>query len=66
MKTRSYLKHAALMVLTDFVDVWFSLKLAGRNSFHAERRALDGRVYRHDDAPHKCLLPPWRCRSLVT
>jgi Family of unknown function (DUF6516) len=43
------------MILTDgsFVDVWFSLKLQGRYSFHWERRALDGRIYRHDNSPHK-------------
>jgi hypothetical protein len=33
--------------------VWFSLKLQGRYSFHWERRALDGKIYRHDNAPHK-------------
>ena len=60
MKTRSYLKHAALMVLADFVDVWFSLKLAGRYSFRSERRASDGRVYRHDNVPHR------RWRSVAT
>ena len=36
-----------------FVDVWFSLKLLGRYSYHWERRALDGTIYRHDNAPHK-------------
>jgi hypothetical protein len=36
-----------------FVDVWFSLKLPGRYSYHWERRAIDGRIYRHDNAPHK-------------
>lgn len=43
------------IVLTDgsFVDVWFSLKLADRYSFHWERRAIDGRIYRHDNAPHR-------------
>ena len=43
------------IILTDgsFVDVWFSLKLQGRYSFHWERRALDGKIYRHDNAPHK-------------
>jgi hypothetical protein len=42
------------IILTDssFVDVWFSLKLADRYSFHWERRALDGTIYRHDNAPH--------------
>ena len=43
------------IILSDgsFVDVWFSLKLQGRYSFHWERRAIDGTVYRHDNAPHR-------------
>jgi Family of unknown function (DUF6516) len=43
------------IILTDgsFVDVWFSLKLQGRYSFHWERRAIDGKTYRHDNSPHK-------------
>jgi len=43
------------VILTDgsFVDVWFSLKLAGRYSYHWERRVVDGTIYRHDNAPHK-------------
>jgi hypothetical protein len=43
------------IILTDgsFVDVWCSLKLQGRYSFHWERRALDGKIYRHDNSPHK-------------
>jgi hypothetical protein len=43
------------VMLTDgsFVDVWFSLKRHGRYSFHWERQALDGRIYRHDNAPHQ-------------
>lgn len=36
-----------------FVDVWFSLKLTGRYSYHWERQALDGTIYRHDNAPHQ-------------
>ena len=43
------------VILTDgsFVDVWFSLKLVGRYSYHWERRAIDGNIYRHDNAPHR-------------
>ena len=43
------------VILADgsFVDVWFSLKLPGRYSYHWERRGIDGRIYRHDNAPHK-------------
>ncbi len=50
------------IILTDgsFIDVWFSLKLAGRYSYHWERRAVDGTIYRHDNAPHK------RWQSVVT
>lgn len=35
-----------------FVDIWFSMKLQGRYSYHWERRAVDGTLYRHDNAPH--------------
>lgn len=43
------------IILTDgsLVDVWFSLKLPDRYSYHWERRAIDGKIYRHDNAPHK-------------
>jgi len=43
-----------------FIDVWFSLKLANRYSLHWERQAIDGTIYRHDNAPHD------RWRSVVT
>ncbi|MFH1491497.1 MAG: DUF6516 family protein [Pseudomonadota bacterium] len=36
-----------------FVDAWFSLKIAGRYSYHWERRGIDRRIFRHDNAPHK-------------
>ena len=35
-----------------YCDIWFSLKLAGRFSFHWERTFLDETIYRHDNAPH--------------
>ena len=35
------------------VDVWFSLWLEDRYSYHWERRAIDGTLYRCDNAPHK-------------
>ncbi|MFH1906320.1 MAG: DUF6516 family protein [Chloroflexota bacterium] len=43
------------IILTDgsFVDVWFSLKLADRYSYHWERRAIDDTIYRHDNVPHQ-------------
>jgi hypothetical protein len=34
-----------------FIDVWFSLKVAGRYSYHWDRMAVDGSIYRHDNAP---------------
>jgi hypothetical protein len=36
-----------------FIDIWFSLKLRDRYSFHWERRVIDGTIYRHDNAPHR-------------
>jgi len=43
------------IILADgsFVDLWFSLKLEARWSYHWERMALDGRIYRHDNTPHR-------------
>lgn len=43
------------IILTDesFIDVWFSLKLTDRYSYHWERRTIDGTIYRHDNAPHR-------------
>lgn len=43
-----------------FIDVWFSLKLVDRYSFHWERQAIDDTIYRHDNAPHV------RWRSVAT
>lgn len=42
-----------ILIDGSFVDVWFSLKLEGRYSYHWERKAIDGTIYRHDNAPHK-------------
>ena len=36
-----------------FVDIWYSLVLKGRYSYHWERNHLDGTIYRHDNAPHE-------------
>ena len=36
-----------------FIDVWYSLRLKGRYSYHWERKHIDGLIYRHDNAPHK-------------
>ncbi|MBP7865764.1 MAG: hypothetical protein KA419_07420 [Acidobacteria bacterium] len=40
------------LVEGSYLDAWYSLKLEGRFSLHWERRAIDGRIYRHDNAPH--------------
>ena len=42
-----------ILVDGSLIDVWFSLKLEGRYSYHWEREAIDGTIYRHDNAPHK-------------
>ncbi len=36
-----------------FIDVWYSLKLADRYSYHWERQSIDDTIYRHDNAPHR-------------
>ncbi len=43
------------IVLIDgsFIDIWFSLKLEGRYSYHWERKFIDNSIYRHDNAPHQ-------------
>ncbi|MCK5720191.1 MAG: hypothetical protein KAH84_09630 [Thiomargarita sp.] len=42
------------LILIDgsFIDIWYSLKLKDRYSYHWERVAIDGKIYRHDNAPH--------------
>ena len=42
------------IILADgsFLDIWYSLKLKGRYSYHWERKHLDGLIYRHNNAPH--------------
>jgi len=42
-----------ILIDGSFIDVWFSLKLKGRYSYHWERKFMDGHIYRHDNAPHK-------------
>jgi len=36
-----------------FIDVWYSLKLKDRYSYHWERRHVDETIFRHDNAPHR-------------
>ncbi len=42
-----------ILIDGSFIDLWFSLKLKGRYSYHWERKFIDGSIYRHDNAPHK-------------
>ncbi|MBS3742439.1 MAG: hypothetical protein KGY74_09995 [Candidatus Cloacimonetes bacterium] len=35
-----------------FIDIWYSLKLKDRFSYHWERKFKDGTIYRHDNIPH--------------
>jgi len=46
--------NAMRIMLRDgsFIDVWYSLKLTDRYSYHWERQAIDGTIYRHDNVPH--------------
>lgn len=41
-----------ILVDGSFIDIWFSLKLKERYSYHWERKFIDGSIYRHDNAPH--------------
>jgi hypothetical protein len=49
-KIRAYLLDGS------FIDIWFSKKMAGRFSYHWERRHLDESLYRHDNFPD----PRWK------
>jgi len=48
LKLRIYLLDGS------FLDVWLSI--SGKYSYHWERRHVDGKIYRHDNAPHSA----WR------
>ena len=41
-----------LLIDHSFVDVWFSLKIKNRYSYHWERKFKDKTIYRHDNIPH--------------
>jgi hypothetical protein len=45
------LKLRGYIVDGSFLDVW--IFISGKYSYHWERRHVDGRIYRHDNAPHK-------------
>lgn len=42
------------IVLKDgsYIDFWWSKNLPGRFAHHWEHRHIDGKIYRHDNAPH--------------
>ncbi|MCK4764042.1 MAG: hypothetical protein KAW12_17720 [Candidatus Aminicenantes bacterium] len=42
-----------ILIDGSFIDLWFSLKLEGRFSYHWERGHVDGSIYRHDNAQHR-------------
>ena len=44
-KLRAFLKDGS------FIDVWFSLKVMDRFSYHWERRHVDDCIFRHDNFP---------------
>ncbi len=48
-----------ILIDGSFIEVWYSLKLEDRFSYHWERKHIDGLIYRHDNAPHK----KWRFLS---
>jgi len=35
-----------------FLEIWYSVKLENRYSYHWERRNVSGKIYRHDNSPH--------------
>jgi hypothetical protein len=35
-----------------YLQIWRSLKLDNKYSYHWERKAIDDTIYRHDNAPH--------------
>lgn len=35
-----------------FLEIWYSVKLENRYSYHWERKNISGKIYRHDNSPH--------------
>lgn len=44
------LKHRFIFTDSSYLDIYYGE--TGKYSFHWERMHVDGRVYRHDNAPH--------------
>jgi hypothetical protein len=36
-----------------FINLWFSLKIKDKYSYHWDRSKINGSIYRHDNAAHK-------------
>ena len=41
-----------IVIDSSYIDVWFSPLNTGKYSYHWERKAIDGTIYRHDNTPH--------------
>ena len=50
---KNYINELRIYIIDDsFLDVWFSLKLENRYSYHWERKEIDNSIFRHDNTPH--------------
>lgn len=45
-------KLRVLLIDESYVDFWWSRKFPGAFACHWERRHIDGKIFRHDNAPH--------------
>jgi hypothetical protein len=54
VQTTTIISGKLRVVLNDasYIDFWWSQNLPGRFAHHWERTHVDGRIYRHDNAPH--------------
>jgi hypothetical protein len=54
IQTTGIVSDKLRIVLKDssYIDFWWSKNLPGRFAHHWERRHVDGKIYRHDNAPH--------------
>ena len=54
IQTTNIVSGKLRVVLKDnsYIDFWWSKNLPGRFAHHWERRHVNGKIYRHDNAPH--------------
>jgi hypothetical protein len=54
VQAASIMRGKLRVVLVDgsYIDFWWSRSLRGRFAHHWERTHVDGKIYRHDNAPH--------------